>query len=544
MVESARASAAEAARAAGDLGRDRAADRRGRGRGPHGRRAGRRGGELRVGGDAPGGGDLPGDLGRDPGALDPLGADRRHRRHDHRHRRADQPARAQRRDRGGARRRAGPRVRRRRRGGAQARRGLAGRRRRDLHPDRGDPARDRQGRRRRRRGREAHRGRRRDRRPDPRRRSSASACRSRTCPRASSRSPRRSSRSRPRPSACRPTSSRSPASPRRRRRRPSRSRPRPRRPAPPRRRSPRPPRSSRAPPRTWSGWSAVQAQRVIVRFSRASPDHRAHATVLCAFRPRRRPVHPFLFIIADVIDPARRWCSHTAPRSPARPQHTGRRSEHPRDPSVNYHSAVALSSEHPASRAALQPSSSDPPPAVRGVVGRRAPRNIGDHAAHKPHSSPILSPLAATPAPIRRRVFAPYCTARSPWDQARRRAPWSSRAARSCACDSVWQPVADHGVARGRRSAGPHALTPRRRSAAPRSPGSTQRGAVGARRSSGDVGRRPATRRPVPCRGRAARVHYTPPPPASHHYTHGSPPRGPCRRAGRAVRRTVAVLPS
>ena len=53
-----------------------------------------------------------------------LGADRRHRRHDHRHRRADQPAGAQRRDRGRPRRRAGPRLRGRRRGGPQARRGV------------------------------------------------------------------------------------------------------------------------------------------------------------------------------------------------------------------------------------------------------------------------------------------------------------------------------------------------------------------------------------------------------------------------------------
>ncbi len=45
------------------------------------------------------------------------------------HRRADQPAGAERRDRGRPRRRAGPRLRGRRRGGAQARRGVAGRRR-------------------------------------------------------------------------------------------------------------------------------------------------------------------------------------------------------------------------------------------------------------------------------------------------------------------------------------------------------------------------------------------------------------------------------
>ena len=61
---------------------------------------------------------------------------------DHRHRRADEPARAQRRDRGRPRRRAGPRVRGRRRGGPQARRGVAGGRGLDRDLDRGDPGRD------------------------------------------------------------------------------------------------------------------------------------------------------------------------------------------------------------------------------------------------------------------------------------------------------------------------------------------------------------------------------------------------------------------
>ena len=64
---------------------------------------------------------------------------------DHRDRRADQPARAQRRDRGRPRRRAGPRLRGRRRGGPQARRGVPARRRGDLGADRRDPGRDDEG---------------------------------------------------------------------------------------------------------------------------------------------------------------------------------------------------------------------------------------------------------------------------------------------------------------------------------------------------------------------------------------------------------------
>jgi methyl-accepting chemotaxis protein len=76
----------------------------------------------------------------DPRSRPPLGGDHRHRVHDHRHRRADEPAGAQRRDRGGARRRAGPRLRGRRRGGAQARRGVPGGGGDDRRPDRRDPA--------------------------------------------------------------------------------------------------------------------------------------------------------------------------------------------------------------------------------------------------------------------------------------------------------------------------------------------------------------------------------------------------------------------
>ena len=84
--------------------------------------------------------------GRSPTRSSDLSArserDRRHRRHDHRHRRADEPAGAQRRHRGRPRRRAGPRLRRRRRGGPQARRGVPARRRRDRRADRRDPDRD------------------------------------------------------------------------------------------------------------------------------------------------------------------------------------------------------------------------------------------------------------------------------------------------------------------------------------------------------------------------------------------------------------------
>ena len=68
--------------------------------------------------------------------ADALRAHRRDRRHDLGHRRADQPARAQRRHRGRPRRRAGPRLRRRRRGGPQARRGVPARRGRDRRADR------------------------------------------------------------------------------------------------------------------------------------------------------------------------------------------------------------------------------------------------------------------------------------------------------------------------------------------------------------------------------------------------------------------------
>ena len=80
---------------------------------------------------------------RDPRAGGEVGADRRHRRHDHRHRRADQPARAERRDRGRACGRAGTRLRRRRRGGAQAGGGVLARRRLDRGARGGNPARDR-----------------------------------------------------------------------------------------------------------------------------------------------------------------------------------------------------------------------------------------------------------------------------------------------------------------------------------------------------------------------------------------------------------------
>ena len=79
----------------------------------------------------------------DPRARRQVGADRRDRRDDHRHRRADQPAGAERGHRGRPRRRAGPRVRGRRRGGAQAGRGVAARRRADRHARRRDPGSDR-----------------------------------------------------------------------------------------------------------------------------------------------------------------------------------------------------------------------------------------------------------------------------------------------------------------------------------------------------------------------------------------------------------------
>src|SRR3954452_1905877 len=70
-------------------------------------------------------------------------ADRRDRGHHHRHRRADQPAGAQRGHRGRARRRAGARLRRRGRGGPQAGRGVAGRREVDRQARQRDPHRDR-----------------------------------------------------------------------------------------------------------------------------------------------------------------------------------------------------------------------------------------------------------------------------------------------------------------------------------------------------------------------------------------------------------------
>ena len=100
--------------------------RRRRARSPRGRRRGRAGDR----GDGRRPRLAPAEVAqRDPRPRREVGAHRRHRRHDHRHRRADEPARAQRRDRGGPRRRAGPRLRGRRRGGPQARRGVPGRRR-------------------------------------------------------------------------------------------------------------------------------------------------------------------------------------------------------------------------------------------------------------------------------------------------------------------------------------------------------------------------------------------------------------------------------
>ena len=63
---------------------------------------------------------------RDRRAVGALGADRRDRRHDRRDRRPDQPAGAERRDRGRPRRRAGQGLRGRRRGGPQAGRGVPG----------------------------------------------------------------------------------------------------------------------------------------------------------------------------------------------------------------------------------------------------------------------------------------------------------------------------------------------------------------------------------------------------------------------------------
>ena len=81
----------------------------------------------------------------DPFARREVRSDRRDRRDDHRHRRADQPAGAERRDRGGPRRRARPRVRGRRRGGPPPRRGVAAGSRDDRRADRADPAARRRG---------------------------------------------------------------------------------------------------------------------------------------------------------------------------------------------------------------------------------------------------------------------------------------------------------------------------------------------------------------------------------------------------------------
>ncbi len=104
MVESTREAVQEAARAAGVSAADRPLDRAGGRRGPargRQRRRGRRAGDR---GDARRGRVLAAGRGRDRAALGPLAADRRDRRHDHRDRRADQPAGAQRGDRGRARR--------------------------------------------------------------------------------------------------------------------------------------------------------------------------------------------------------------------------------------------------------------------------------------------------------------------------------------------------------------------------------------------------------------------------------------------------------
>ena len=123
-VEATREAVQGAARSAQASARDRHGHRRGRRPGAGRRARGRRRGELRERRDARGRGVLGRGRRGDPGADRALRAHRRHRHHDHRPGRADQPAGAQRRDRGRPRRRAGPRVRGRRRGGPQAGRGV------------------------------------------------------------------------------------------------------------------------------------------------------------------------------------------------------------------------------------------------------------------------------------------------------------------------------------------------------------------------------------------------------------------------------------
>ena len=146
MVESTRTAVKEASRAASSSAETRGGHRRG------GRRSARRRGRVTASsaaehasrGDPPGRrrsseqvGDAIGELSerseRIGGIVDTITGDRR----------ADEPAGAQRRDRGRPRRRAGPRLRRRRRGGPQAGRGVPGRRRPDRRAGRRDPDRDR-----------------------------------------------------------------------------------------------------------------------------------------------------------------------------------------------------------------------------------------------------------------------------------------------------------------------------------------------------------------------------------------------------------------
>jgi methyl-accepting chemotaxis protein len=132
MVESARESAQEAARAA-TISAERAQETAGSAeQAREVARDGVRAAEQATGADPRRGRLVGRGRVRDRGPVGPQRADRRDRGHHHRHRRADQPARAQRRHRGRPCRRAGPRLRGRGRGSPQAGRGVPGRRRPDL----------------------------------------------------------------------------------------------------------------------------------------------------------------------------------------------------------------------------------------------------------------------------------------------------------------------------------------------------------------------------------------------------------------------------
>ena len=129
-VEQARLATAEVADGRRAQRRARPRDDRRRGRRPAGRRGGRRRGRAGVRRDGRGARGRAGRGPRDPRPRREVRAHRRHRRGDHGHRRADEPAGAERGHRGRPRRRARPRLRGRRRRGAQAGRGVARRRRR------------------------------------------------------------------------------------------------------------------------------------------------------------------------------------------------------------------------------------------------------------------------------------------------------------------------------------------------------------------------------------------------------------------------------